>query len=90
MVDPHWFLVKMTEPLPVAESPVDYILVKLRYSEDSLRYEDEAEVHFRIVSDLKSLKAYRPDKADFPFCGWAYISTTNEISPAVRSIPAEV
>lgn len=90
VADPHWFLVKLTQPLPAAESPVDYLLVKLRYSEDSLRYEDEVEVHLRIVNELQSTKEARPDKADFPFCGWAYISTTNEVSPAVRRIAAEV
>jgi len=71
--DPHWFLVKMTEYLPTTEA-VDYILVKLRYSEDSLRYEDEVEVHFRIVTDTNILKEARPDKNAFPFYGWAYIS----------------
>lgn len=72
--DPHWFLVKMTVHLPFAEARPDYILVKLRYSEDSLRYEDEVEVHFRAITNAAVLREPRPEKKYFPFYGWAWIS----------------
>jgi hypothetical protein len=82
--DPHWFLVKMTEHLPFSDGRPDYILVKLRYSEDSLRYEDEVQVHFRAITDARLLRERRPAKNAFPFYGWAYISIQDDIKPIAR------
>lgn len=88
--DPHWFLVKMIVPLVTAEVPVDYLLVKLRYSEDSLLYEDEVQVHFRVVTDAGILNEPRPDKKDFPFYGWAYIAISKHASANVTRELKEV
>ena len=74
VADPHWFLVKMKRPLPFTAERADYILVRLRYQEDSLLYEDEVEVYFKAIPDMQFLNEQQPDKKQFPFYGWAYLA----------------
>jgi len=71
--DPYWFLVKMTRILPFTADRPDYILVKLRFQEDSLVYEDEVQVFFKAIADAAELRNAKPQKEDFPFYGWAYM-----------------
>jgi RsiW-degrading membrane proteinase PrsW (M82 family) len=72
--DPYWFLVKMDTLVPFLEDRPDYILVKLRYQEDSLLYENEAEVYFKAIHNAADLRKPMPEKNLFPFYGWAYIA----------------
>lgn len=85
-VDPHWFLVKMKRSLPLTAEHSDYILVKLRYQEDSLLYEDEVEVYFKAIPDMQSLRDRTPDKKQFPFYGWAYISLQSRMEIAESTL----
>ena len=72
--DPHWFLVKMSKPIPFAQDRPDYILLKLRYNEDSLLYDDEVQVFFKAIPDARLLRVNKPVKDQFPFYGWAYMA----------------
>jgi RsiW-degrading membrane proteinase PrsW (M82 family) len=72
--DPHWFLIRMTQSLPLPYDRQDYILARLRYQEDSLLYEDYVEIFFKGVPDLRLLKNAKPQKSDFPFYGWANLA----------------
>ena len=72
--DPHWFLVRMRTPIPLPSDRTDYVLVKLRYQEDSLLYEEDVEVFFKGIPDMELLRQERPLKEDFPFYGWAVMS----------------
>jgi len=76
--DPHWFIVKLAATLPIGPLNTEYVLVKLRYQEDSLFYQDEVQVFFKAIPDLRDLKVRRRQKQSFPFFGWAYISHENE------------
>ena len=69
--DPHWFLVRMKTPVPLPDDRQDYILVRLRYQEDSLLNEDYVEIFFKGIPDIDLLRQERPGKDDFPFYGWA-------------------
>jgi RsiW-degrading membrane proteinase PrsW (M82 family) len=69
--DPYWFLVRMKTPVPLPDDHQDYVLVRLRYQEDSLLYEDYVEVFFKGIPDIELLRHDRPSKSDFPFYGWA-------------------
>jgi len=71
--DPNWFLIKMSEPLPFATDRPDYILVKLRFQEDSLFEQDEVQVFFKSIVDARLLREQKPNKDSFPFYGWAYM-----------------
>ena len=71
--DPNWFLVRMKTPVPLPNDRQDYALVRLRYQEDSLLYEDYVEVFFKGIPDMNLLKQERPRKDDFPFYGWAIL-----------------
>ena len=73
IADPQWFLVKMTRLLPFDADRPDYVLVKLRFQEDSLLYEDEVQVFFKSITDAAVLRESKPPKEAFPFYGWAYI-----------------
>jgi len=72
--DPHWFLIRMTQSLPLPYDRQDYVLARLRYQEDSLLYEDYVEIFFKGVPDLRLLKDAKPQKSDFPFYGWANLA----------------
>jgi RsiW-degrading membrane proteinase PrsW (M82 family) len=72
--DPYWFLVKMETPLPLPNDRQDYVLVKLRYQEDSLLYEDYVEVFFKAIPQIELLKQHSPSRENFPFYGWATMS----------------
>lgn len=69
--DPYWFLVRLKTPVPLPNDLNDYILVRLRYQEDSLLYEEDVEVFFKGIPDMELLRRDRPMKEDFPFYGWA-------------------
>ncbi|HEX6225239.1 MAG TPA: PrsW family glutamic-type intramembrane protease [Chryseolinea sp.] len=69
--DPYWFLVRMKTPVPLPNDLNDYLLVRLRYQEDSLLYEEYVEVFFKAIPDMELLRQERPMKEDFPFYGWA-------------------
>lgn len=72
--DSNWFIVKLTDPIRLAYDLNDYILVKPRYNEDSLLFEDEIEIYFKGIPDIEMLKQKNPDKKLFPFYGWAYMA----------------
>jgi RsiW-degrading membrane proteinase PrsW (M82 family) len=72
--DPNWFIVKLIDPIPLATDRNDYLLVKPRYNQDSLLYEDEVEIFFKGIPDISMLQRHKPDKKEFPFYGWAYMS----------------
>jgi RsiW-degrading membrane proteinase PrsW (M82 family) len=72
--DPHWFIVKLETPVPLADVNQRYVLVKLRNQHESLLYEEEVQVFFKAIPDIQTLKAPRPQKDQFPFYGWAYIA----------------
>lgn len=74
VADPHWFIIKLDTALPIEGSSQEYVLIKLRYQEDSLLYEDEVQVFFKGIGDLNKLRTPKPEKELFPFYGWAYIS----------------
>jgi RsiW-degrading membrane proteinase PrsW (M82 family) len=76
--DPHWFLVRMKTAVPLPKDRNDYVLVKLRYQEDSLLYEEDVEVFFKGIPDINLLRQERPKKEDFPFYGWAVMKFDSE------------
>lgn len=78
VADPHWFIVKLDHPLLLNGMSQLYVLVKLRYQEDSLLNDDEVQVYFKGIPDLELLKVPARKKEVFPFYGWAYISMQNE------------
>lgn len=79
VADPHWFVVKMKRSLPFTAERSDYILVKPRYQEDSLLYEDEVEIHFKAIPDMRFLTDRYPEKKQFPFYGWAYLALQSKV-----------
>jgi RsiW-degrading membrane proteinase PrsW (M82 family) len=78
--DPNWFLVRMKKPVALPNDRHDYVLVRLRYQEDSLLYEEEVEVFFKGIPDMELLRKERPMKDDFPFYGWAVMKRSDVIS----------
>jgi RsiW-degrading membrane proteinase PrsW (M82 family) len=88
-LDPHWFLVKMKTPLPLPNDRQDYVLVRLRYQEDSLLYEDYVEVFFKGIPNFSLLKNEGPLKSDFPFYGWANLGCDlNRTSNSLKVLSA--
>jgi RsiW-degrading membrane proteinase PrsW (M82 family) len=73
-LDPHWFVVKFSRPLPFEGHHPYYALVKLRNQNDSLLYEDDVQIFFKSIPDINKLKMNYPRKEQFPFHGWAYMA----------------
>jgi RsiW-degrading membrane proteinase PrsW (M82 family) len=81
IADPYWFIVKMKEPIQFLTESRSYVLVKLRYQEDSLLYDEEVEVFFRAIPSINLLKVAKPVKDQFPFFGWAVMKIDESVSP---------
>jgi RsiW-degrading membrane proteinase PrsW (M82 family) len=80
--DPNWFIVKLDSPIPLADVENRYVLVKLRYQEDSLLYEDEVQIFFKAIPDLNLLKRPKRERNLFPFYGWAFMTLQHEEVPS--------
>ena len=76
-VDPHWFLLKLNNPLYFNDNPTFYVLIKVRNQSDSLRYDEYIEVFFKSVDNLEQLNKHYLSKDDFPSYGWARVSMKN-------------
>lgn len=71
--DPHWFLVKLDSELPLADRESSYALIKLRYQNESLKYEDGLYSYFRTIPDLQLLQNKNVSKNLFDSHRWIKI-----------------
>ncbi len=88
VADPYWYVVKMTDQIPLPMDRNDYVLIKLRYQEDYVESEDDVEVFFKGITDAKLMKEVRPQKQAFPFYGWALVSMDKSPAEVVGPAPA--
>lgn len=83
--DPNWFIAKTDSPLPIEGVHPHYVLIKLRYQNESLLYEEDLQVFFKGIPDANLLRTAKPLKKDFPFYGWTIINLIRDEAAFMRS-----
>jgi hypothetical protein len=73
--DPHWFLLKLSQPITIDNYTSKCVLVKLRYQEESLLQNENVQVFFRFVVDEEALNSNILQKEIFPPYGWARLNS---------------
>lgn len=74
--DQHWFLLEIDDLLHFADYSQRYVLIKMRYQSQSLKYENDLDIYFKAIPNIQMLMNGDRNKEDYPSFGWVTISKT--------------